>query len=613
MACPARASSLEVSADEAGLTATRKGLSHERPLGISSSLVFLISVLIQGIGFVGNYFIAHHIGGYNSGLTVIGVAGLFLTIASTINGLADLRVGSAYTYYIARGRDPAELTGTYTGLRLGMVALTCISLLALAPLLYFTQGAYSCVHSAATTIVPQCASLGPGYTWALTLPPSIELAALGLFLLVPILWSPGTIYTQLWIARGDSARSQIPLLLQSIVQTSVLITLAFITPLPEVAVFGFAAAYVLGGVASAVYSLPAVLRLSHRFQGGEARRMFTFAWPLMGGLVLAYIWTVAPTFLVSTFSPSAVTFFLASNGFRVLLLGLPVAISTPLFPHLTNLHVRREYEALRRRTWAALRYTAMVVVPAAIAMVVYRSPLLNTLFVHSYAVYGQYSMAILAVSAVPAAFSQIILTALTSVGRQRLDLYLQTTQVAVLLVAGFLLLPPYGPFAGDLATLTGSPTSGVVAGASFAVLLSSLAGFGVNTLFMERILAVRIQPRPIITITFSAAVSFAALSVLNDYINPNRWFILIPAILLGFLVYYVVLALTGEMSKQDARSIPRWLGLPAALGGLLAVVCWRNEPRDAGELLTGELGERSDLNLDQTRNRETGDSNLRRR
>ncbi len=559
---------------EAPTAASVPRLSHERPLGLSSSMVFLISVAIQAIGFLGNYFVSHHIGIYHTGLTAVGVAGFYLTLASTINGLADLRLGSAYTYFIARGRAASELTGTYAAVRLGMMALVSGGLFLLAPHLYFAEGASTCLARGCSV----------------TIPASTEIAVFGLFLITPLLWTPGSVYSQLWIARGDSIRSQHPLLIQSVVQAGGLITVALISPGPVGALWGFALAYVLGGVASALYTSGTVLRLARSVRFSEVSGMVRYAWPLMGGLGLAYVWTNAPIFFVAALSSSAVAIFLAANGFRILLLGLPNAVSVPLFPHLTNLHVRREYELLRRRTWAALRYTAMLVVPAAIAMVVYRAPLLNNLFVGTYGS-GALPLALLAASAIPAALSQIILTALSSIGRQRLDLYLMGLQVAVLLGISLLVLPPFAPL-GNLGLL----------GAALAILGSSLAGLALNTYFLERLLAIRIQPRVIGAILASAVASFLAVSRLNSLINPNRWFILVPAILLGFAVYYLVLSLvTAELSKQDVRALVGYLGLPTALGSVLAVACRRSEARDSGELLQGDRGAASDRGLDETR------------
>lgn len=554
---------------------------RSRPLGISSGLVFIIGVVIQGIGFLGNVFISHYIGIYYTGLTVIGVSGLYLTIASTVNGMADLRIGSAYTYFIARGRDPLELTGTYVALRLAMVGAVTVGLFALAPLFYFTQGAATCF---------------PGGGCLSTVGPGTEVAVFALFAITPILWSPGVVYIQLWVAKGDSIRAQYPLLIQSVVQTTGLLLVAVAGLSSVGSLYGFAFAYLAGAVASALYALPTVLRYARSLSAGVTRRLFGFAWPLMGGLLLVYLWTNAPPFFVAVLGPKEVAIFLAANGFRILLLGLPAAVSVPLFPHLTNLHVRREYELLRRRTWRALRYTAMLVVPAAVAMVVYRTPLLNTLFVGTYTS-GALPLALLAASAIPAALSQIILTALTSVGRQRLDLYLTALQAGVLLVVLVLVLPPYA-LLGNLG----------LAGAAEAVLASSLAGLALNVVFMERILAVRIQPRPIGAILLSAVVSFLVVSRLNAYINPNRFFVLLPAVLLGFAAYYLVLAATGELSRQDVRALVSYVGLPAPVGHALARLCWREETRDAGELLTNGADRASEERLDATRVHDSGDA-----
>jgi O-antigen/teichoic acid export membrane protein len=581
----------------AGSAPGTPGLSDERPLGLSSSLVFIISVVIQVVGFLGNYFISHHIGIFHTGLAVIGVSGLLLTIASTINGMADLRVGNAYTYFIARGRDPRELTANYVAVRLGLVVAVSLSLFALYPLI-FTHGAAACVNVGQVMPSTQIDGLTcGGRTMAVQVISVPQLAAVfGLFLITPLLWSSGTIYTQLWVARGDSIRSQYPLLLQSMVQTGGLIAIAFLGLSPIDDLWGFALAYVAGGVASTVYTLPTVVRFSRELNRRELRRMFAFAWPLMGGLVLNYLWTTAPTFFVAGLAASSdIAVFLAANGFRILLLGLPAAVSVPLFPHLTNLHVRKEYEQLRRRTWAALRYTSMLVIPSAIAIVVYRVPLINAVFVHNY-IGGETALAILALSAIPAALSQIILTALTSVGRQRLDLYLTSVQVIVLLAVAFAILPPFAPF-GNYG----------ITGAAWAVAASSVASFLLNVYFMERLLAVRIAPAPIIWMSVSAVASFLVVAGLNDLVNPIGWWVFIPDILLGYVAYYVVLAGTGELTRQDVHSLVSFVGFPAWIARLLAHLCWREAPPDTQGVLSGHHAARSDLGLEETRLHVAGD------
>jgi O-antigen/teichoic acid export membrane protein len=555
-------------------------------VGLSSSVVFLITIGIQGIGYAASFFTSHRIGGMGAdGLAILSISGLYLLVASTLSGLGDLRVGSAYVFYVARGRDPRTITSTYLALRLGLITIASAAAILVAPFLPFVHGGNTCAG----------------------LSQASQFTLFGLFMLIPLLWSPGVVYGQLWVARGNSIRGQYPLLVQSVVQTAGLIAVSLLAHSPQAAIWGIVTAYLIGGIASAAYSLPSVAKHTvGRPSGAEARRLFIYAWPLMGGLFLQYIASNTLPFFVSGVSSIAVTIFLAANGFRILLMGMPNAVSVPLFPHLTNLHVQREYEQLRRRTWVALRYTAMLVIPAAVALVVYRSNLLDLLFGANYVSppscagqgstsaplgsSGSTALALLAVSAVPSALTQIILTALNSVGRQRLELYLQALTVTLLVGFSFLVLPPH-PLLGNWG----------IAGAGWAVLVSAVGGFILNVYFLERILAVRVQPRPILAIAASAAVSFLVISRLNTVINPTHWYTLGLALLLGFSAYFLVLALSGELSKVDVRQIAGFLGLPQSVGRFFAKACLREETRDHGELLVGEKGAESDATLDSTR------------
>ena len=531
-----------------------------RSVGLSSTGVFLVSLAIQLLGYIPTHFFAAHVGISNAGRDVLGLLQWFLLLASSINMIGDLRVGSAFVYYVARGEAPRVGAGTYLLLRLGMVGTA-------GALLWF---------------------LAPGYDTR----GHLELFAL--WMLLPVLWSISTVYSQYWVAQGHSVRGQVPLLVESVVRTALLTVIAVQSlALPAASYTDILGpvtyAYLVGAAVAAVVCLPTVVRAAERFRGPVARRYFRFAWPLMGSLILLYLSTTLIQFLVVVASPQGpdiYNVFLSANGLRILALSVPAAVAVPLFPHLSSLHQRRDYEVIRQRTWAALRYTAMVVVPLAMAMVVYRVNVLNILYSGPYATEGATALALLALSAVPASLSQIVGTALNSVGQQRLELYITALQVGVLVVVSLMILTPYKLFGFS-----------ILAAGSLAVLLSSLAALGLNTYFMERRLAVRIQVRPVLTIVGAAAVSFLAVSQFNRlFLNfpptSHNIFQLIGGVVLGYAVYGLVLAFSGELSKADVRLIIGALGLPASLAKGLARVCWREEtwpvnplPRNGAEAL----------------------------
>jgi O-antigen/teichoic acid export membrane protein len=503
-------------------------------LTLSSSAVFAASVATQVIGFIASLYLYKHIGVSTSGQVLLGTVQFFLLIGSSINGVGDLRLGTAYTYFLARGRPATDMTTVYLVVRMMMVGLAGLFIFLIAPL-----------------------SIGGSQIAT----GSVALTSLGIFVALPLLWSFSTVYNQLFIGVGNSLKAQYPGLIEAIARMPFLIFVAYY----DHTMLGLTLAYVAGATASTIYAAPAVIRRMRRFQRAEATRMFRFAWPLMGSLMLAYLVTNLVPLLVAHLGAQDLSIFLAANGFRILVLSLPAAVVTPLFPYIAGLHKQEKYEAVREGTWQALRYSSILLVPGVVALVTYRTNFLNIFANRLYATPGAIPLAILVAGALPLALSQIMQSSLNAIGRQRLELYLTSTQVVVLFATAFLLLPPYGIL----------PSSDGLISASIAVLLSSIAALVLNTYFLETLIRVRIQPLSIARITLSAAIAFGVISQLNRFLPVSMWYQLLGVVLLCFAVYFVVLALVGELSKQDVRRIGRSMGLPKRLYNLLARLCWR--------------------------------------
>ena len=526
-------------------------LAHS--LTLSSGAVFATSISIQLIGFVGSFFLMHRIGAPPGGQALLGTAQLFLLIGSSINGVGDLRLGSAYCYFLARGKPPQENTATYLGLRLSMVGAAGLVLFVFAPLSFGGLGA-----------------IAQGGT---------QLTSLGIFLTLPLLWTLSTVYNQMYIGLGNSLRAQFPSLIEALVRLPVLIYVAFTFTTGSGAILGVTVAYAIGAAASALFSLPTVLPRVRGFRRSEASHLFRYAWPLMGSLLLGYLVTNMIPLIVATLGRDQLSIFLAANGWRILVLSVPGAVTTPLFPYLAGLHQREEYESVRRGTWQALRYSAMLLVPGVIALVTYRFNFLNDFAGLNYAQPGNIPLAILAAGALPLALSQIMQSSINAIGRQRLELYITSTQVGVLFATVALVMPPWG-----LLRIF-SPDDGLIA-AAIAVLVSSAASLALNTYFMESLIRVHIRPGPIVAITGSAAGSFGVLWLFTSshsrlqLLPVNGGLQLFLAVLLGFGVYFLILAGVGELTRNDVRTIARSLGLPARLYEPVARVCWRESAPD---------------------------------
>jgi O-antigen/teichoic acid export membrane protein len=528
-------------------------------LTLSSGAVFTASLAIQLLGVAASYFLYHHIGNVSlQGAALLGTVQLFLLIGSSINGIGDLRLGTAYTYYLARGKPATDNTTVYLLVRMMMVAMVGVIIFVIAP----------------TTIDGKRLVSG-----------SIEWTSLGIFLALPILWSFSTVYNQLFIGEGNSLKAQYPGLIEALARLPVLIWCAYYDPTIE----GLTIAYVIGATASTLFSLPAILKRIRKFRTIEASRLFRFAWPLMGSLMLNYLVTNMVPFIVSfSAGAAALNQFLLANGFRILVLSLPAAVTTPLFPYIAGLHKQEEYEGVRRGTWQALRYTSMLLVPGVVALVTYRSNFLDVLGGSHYVATASLPLAILVIGAIPLALSQVMQSSINAIGRQRLELYITSTQVVVLFSSAFLLFELI--------------PNDVLNTASVAILLSSCAALTLNTFFLERLLSVRIQLRSVVGITVGAVIAFGVISRFNkpqiltiatqdlfrippsiigrlnqiSYLPVATGYELAGAIVLCFTVYFLVLAAIGELSKQDVRLVGSSIGLPNSWCDALGTLCWRS-------------------------------------
>ncbi|HKV89813.1 MAG TPA: lipopolysaccharide biosynthesis protein [Thermoplasmata archaeon] len=513
-------------------------------LGRSSLGVFILTTLIQVMGVAATTVLGHTFSRGNAGQAVLGELALFLLLASSINWLGDLRIGAAYTFFVSRGQPAKELTGTYLTLRIALVG-------------GFSAGSLVAIYAFSSL-------RGVSFSAA-------EWSSLGAMLVLPLLWTPWMVVSQLRVARGQSITAQYPQVLEVGLRSALIIAvMAFALHngsqpswvSPGIATFTFA--YVAGGVASFLYCLPELWRETSAASRDRASQMLRYSWPLMGSLMFQFLASNMPVFFVAGLlaNTALVNAFNWANGFRILLLSIPSAVVLPLFPYLASQHARGEYDAVQRKTWDALRFAALILLPCALALVVYRVPVAVVLQNGSISLKGSASLAILAVSAFPFGLSQVIGAALNSVGYQRLELYLSATVVAAMAGSTVILFLFF-------------PVLEVIA---VGVLIASVAALVLNAYFMEVLLRVRVRPWPILRIALAGILAFASLALLNRYINPSRWFALPLAILAGLTVYVLVLAAIGELTKDDVRVVCGAVGFPDRVAHQLSRMCWRESP-----------------------------------
>ncbi len=151
----------------------------------------------------------------------------------------------------------------------------------------------------------------------------------------------------------------------------------------------YAFSILIGTVIQVLLPLPWLARLDGRlhvvcdWRDPAVRRVFTLMVPVTLGLGLINFNAVVDTLFASrlldpTLAPSAI-----DKAFRVYMLPqgiFSVAIATVLFPTLSRLAVREEWDGFRNTVGLGLRQMAFLLVPASVAVAVLATPIVRLLY-----------------------------------------------------------------------------------------------------------------------------------------------------------------------------------------------------------------------------------------
>jgi hypothetical protein len=115
-----------------------------------------------------------------------------------------------------------------------------------------------------------------------------------------------------------------------------------------------------------------------------------------------------------------------------------------------------------------------------------------------------------------------------------------------------------------------------------------VAGLFVNAFYLHRYLKVHLPLRPYATMLGAAVASFAVFSntVLGFFhvsLPVGRTPVLVGVIALGFLVYFGVLLVVGELTREDVSRILSPFGIPPRGIRFLQRLCRRETWPDLDE------------------------------
>ena len=191
--------------------------------------------------------------------------------------------------------------------------------------------------------------------------------------------------------------------------------------------------------------------------------MLRYGVPLNVSSILAGLLGQLYAFMMGIYIPNTA----AGNGlignygvavnFSVLLTFFTLPIGTVLFPAFAKLDSQNEHELLKTVFASSVKYTAILLIPATMAVMALSTPIVNTLFGQAYA-YAPLFLTLYVITNLFAAIGSLTLgNFLAGLGETKVVMKLAVLNVLIGLPLAFLLIPPFG----ILGIIIGSLISGI--------------------------------------------------------------------------------------------------------------------------------------------------------
>jgi O-antigen/teichoic acid export membrane protein len=346
------------------------------------------------------------------------------------------------------------------------------------------------------------------------------------------------------------------LICQSIVRTTLMISLVIAGLGTSGAVLGYTFALVTAGLIGLALVFTQYRKLpKHSHISLEIRAyikvMLFYGIPLsisdiISGFKMQYYAFLLPIFYVT--DNIAIGNYGIASTFIVLITFFATPITTLLFPAFSKLNFQTDRQALENVYRYSVKYASLIVVPVAAIVMSLAEPAISTLFGETYSSAPLF-LALLAITYIYAAFGSLSnLSLINSQGKTKLTLYLSLISAAIGVPLAYILIMNFG-----------------VLGLIVTTLVTTISTTAISLYWIRKHYALNLEWRSSAKILFSSA--FAA--ILTYFLVSDLGFISAIKLFIGVIffagVYFFAIILTHTLNQYDIENLR---GVVSGLGPL---------------------------------------------
>ena len=316
---------------------------------------------------------------------------------------------------------------------------------------------------------------------------------------------------------------------------------------------GVASAYLAGALVMVIMSMvyfmrryPQVFKEKISVDRILAKKLFAFALPIfiggLGGLILGYM----DTLMITVFrSLHEVGYYQVAQPTAGVLWYFVGALTVVFFPMVSELWARRERKLLGRGLDFLIKFSFVLIFPAALVLIAFPEIVIRLLFGEGYLVGGVTALRILAFNAIVYTLYAILVSVMAGIGKPIINTKIIGVMACFNLIGNLILIRPYG-----------------IVGAAAATLGSFLLGLVLLFHYARKLVGFTVPSLPLLKTTIGGVLTLFIVFGLKSILVLSPWPEALVVVMLSLVFYGVWILLVKAVTRDDLKLIARIVPMP---------------------------------------------------
>jgi len=312
------------------------------------------------------------------------------------------------------------------------------------------------------------------------------------------------------------------------------------------AVLGHTFSFLIGGILGLIILYLILFRkLSKRTKTHKSnitktlKTMLRFGVPLSIATILGGFLTQFYSFIMVLYCTDAMigNYQIATN-FAVLLTFFTFPIETVLFPAFSKLDPKNEHQLVQTVFTSSVKYTAILLVPATMAVIVLSKPMIYTLFGGKW-VYAPFFLSLYVITNLLVLFGGLVKNSLLAgLGETKILMKLRLLTLSLGISLAFILIPTFG-----------------IMGVILGTLLAAIPSFFWGLYWVWKHYEATVDWMSSTKIFLASAIAAVTTYLSLNFLNTAEWLRLITGGAIFLTIYVVVAPSVGAIVQDDTRNL----------------------------------------------------------